>query len=243
MKLEESLNGGYGGLYGEVVDYDTYRLRDVDDIVSINDPTFVHVKGHKGITFIPDIIMDLGANVGIFSRYARSLFPDALIIAVEPDENNCKVFREFTNDPKIILHQKAIGQGKVFRCNDALNGAMESYISESLPFTVEHIKSIATETNISTIMLSDLAHYVKPGDKGVLKIDIEGSETMLFQHKPSMDVIKSFDYVIMELHYFASDYDKVLSVTEITLNMCEELRLTHDVSLEEHGVYLYAKKR
>ena len=66
-KLEESLNGGYKGLYGEVVDRDEYHLRDLADVVSINDPKFIHDPGHpRGFNFIPDVVIDLGANVGVF---------------------------------------------------------------------------------------------------------------------------------------------------------------------------------
>ncbi len=241
MILEETLKGGYKGLYGEVVTSDTYHLRDVADIVSINDPNYIHEKGHaKGFNFIPDVILDLGANVGIFSRYARTLFPEALIISVEPDASNCEVFRTFTNDPKIILLQKAVGKGKIFRCGNATNGAMEVYISEGIGFSAKDLTHQGA-TEIDSVMLTDLKKYIKPGDKVILKLDIEGNETVIFNDKPSMDLLRTFDYITIELHYYASDGEKRDMVINKTAEVLESLSETHNIKYEH--IYFYATKR
>lgn len=241
MTLEQSLNGGYPGLYGEVVTSDVYHIRDVDDIVSINDPTYIHEPGHRrGFNFIPDVVLDLGANVGIFSRYARSLFPDALIIAVEPDADNCAVFRANTYDPKTILIQKAIGKGKVFRVPNATNGAMEVYLSQSAGFNKKQLSSYE-ETKVESILLTDLRQYIKEGDKVLLKIDIEGSETSIFSDIPSMEMLKTFHYITMELHNYAADTLKWAAVTKITDAALDELGETHNVIIDH--IYVYATKK
>jgi len=246
MVLEHSLglNGEYSGLYGEVVDSDIYYLRDVKDIVSINDPNYVHVHGHaRAFGFIPDTILDLGANVGIFSRYARSLFPDALIIAVEPNGWNCSVFKEFTQDDRIILIEKAIGAGQMYYGKGA-NGAMEVYLSEGLGFNelaFQRLNEAGTvvKSNIDSIMLTDLKKYCN--GKVILKLDIEGNETIIFNDKPSMDLIKTFDYICIELHFFAysgQELDTVKAKTESVLN---ELKETHNTRLD--NIYFYATKK
>lgn len=241
MILEESLKGGYNGLYGEVVTSDVYHLRDVADVVSINDPTFIHEKGHpRGFNFIPDVIIDLGANVGIFSRYARTLFPNALIISVEPDPSNCEVFRTFTNDPKIILLQKAVGKGKIFHCGNAANGAMEVYVSEGPGFSAKDLKH-QSDTDIDSVMLTDLKKYIAPGNKVLLKLDIEGNETVIFNDKPSMDLLRTFDYIAIELHYYASDGVKRDKVINQTADVLESLNVTHNIRYDH--IYFYATKR
>lgn len=241
MILEQSLKGGYNGLYGEVVTSDVYHMRNVDDVVSINDPTFIHEKGHtKGFDFIPDVIIDLGANVGVFSRYARTLFPEALIVSVEPDASNCEVFRHFTNDPKIILIQKAIGKGKIFRCGNAINGAMEVYISEGVGFNSKDL-TYQGSTDIESLMLTDLKKYIKQNDKVILKLDIEGNETVIFNDKQSMDMLKTFDYIAIELHYYASDGEKRERVINKTNEALESLSKTHNIHYEH--IYFYATKK
>lgn len=116
MIIDEIWEGAYKGLYGEVVTEDIYRIRQLQ--------------------FIPDVIFDLGANVGTFSKFARELFPNALIVAIEPDAQNIEYFKEFNNpvDNNIVLHNLAIGNGEMFRVDGALNGAHECYISSGLGF-------------------------------------------------------------------------------------------------------------
>ena len=76
MELENTLNGGYNGLYGEVVTEDCYRL--------------------KTLGFVPDVIFDLGANIGVFTRYARDMFNNAKIISVEPNLDNFENLKTFS---------------------------------------------------------------------------------------------------------------------------------------------------
>jgi FkbM family methyltransferase len=42
----------------------------------------------------PLSVLDLGANIGLFDVYIRSVFPDARITAVEPHPENIAVLRE-----------------------------------------------------------------------------------------------------------------------------------------------------
>jgi len=242
MELEKSLgiNGEYDALYGEVVTYDMYRMRDVADIVSCNDPTFVHVAGHASlINFKPDVIFDLGANVGIFSRYARTLFKDALIVSVEPNPDNCTIFRQNTADDNTILLECAIGSGNMYHISGA-NGAMEVYLSEGPGYSKKDLQSYKL-TSIKSLMLTDLKKYIKDGDKIVMKLDIEGNETVLFNDPPSIEMFKTIDYLAFEMHYFSNDGTKSKSVLDITNKFFDILEQTHNILKD--GVYFYAVKR
>lgn len=246
MILDQSLgmSGEYNSLYGEIVTYDIYNLRDVENIVSCNDPNYVHWRGHSGIGFVPDIVLDLGANVGIFSRYARSLWPDAKIIAVEPNEVNQSVFEEHTNDKNIILLKNAIGFGQMYHCNGAINGAHEVYLSKGLgynqlAFDELNRLGVTTTSNTNPIMLTDLKKYCH--GKVLLKLDIEGNETVIFNDKPSMDLMKTFEYICMELHYFASDGSQLDGVKAKTAEALEGLKETHNTRFG--NIYFYATKK
>lgn len=134
--MKEKLSEAYQSLYGEIVDKDIYHMRDVEDIVSINDPSFVHEAGHKRpFDFIPDVVIDLGCNIGLFTGYARQLYPHALIIAVEPDKKNCELFKELIGeDSRITLINKAIGSGEVWHSKGAVNGSGENYITSGVAY-------------------------------------------------------------------------------------------------------------
>lgn len=244
MQLETSLgvNGEYLALYGEVVDYDVYHLRDVPNVVSINDANYIHWQGHTGINFTPDTVLDLGGNVGIFSRYARSLWPEATVIAVEPDERNQQVFEEHT--PNVILLKNAIGKGTMYRCHGAVNGAHESYLSLGLGYNqlaFDALKEIGTvkENPIPSIMLTDLKKYCK--GKVLLKLDIEGNETVIFNDPASMELMKTFEYICMELHYFAHEGSQLEGVKAKTKEALDSLNDTHTCRYDH--IYFYARKK
>ena len=224
-KLEYSLNGGFNGLYGEVVTEDIYRI--------------------KTIEFIPDVIFDMGSNIGIFTRFARSLFPDALIIAVEPNIDNCGVFIRFTEpDNKIVLINKAIGDGGLWRCIGAANGAHECYLSEGLGYPQKDliVRDDIIMSDVETIMPDEIINrYLKDGMKSMLKLDIEGGENIIWNHKPSMDAIKKIDYIAAEIHFFALDGTGADEVREKTMEGLKELEETHYCKLD--NVNFWATKK
>lgn len=179
-RLEDSLNGGYGGLYGEVVTEDIYGLRK--------------------LPFVPDIIFDLGANVGIFTRFARELFPKAKIVAVEPHPGNIEVFKQFTPMDNIILLECAIGYNGVYRVDNDLNGAHESYANIGVIEPHKHV----TLTSVLSIMPNTLIDFYfdrGQGKKAILKMDIEGNERIVLYDDDSIKAILSLDYVTIELHH------------------------------------------
>lgn len=225
MKLEETLNGGYSGLYGEVVTEDCYRLKELD--------------------FIPQIFFDFGANIGVTTRFARVLFPDCLIIAVEPHKPNIDILIEFTYpDEKITLFENAIGMGEVWRTVGAKNGAGENYITDSVGYPTNKIllDDRMKSTTIVSIMPDEIINrYLKKGVKSVLKLDIEAGENVIWQHKSSMDALKKIDYLCFEVHRFGlngSTWQSVQDETEIALKSFGE---THTCITE--GVHFYATKK
>ncbi len=197
-KLEDSLNGGYGGLYGEVVVEDCYRLRE--------------------LKFTPDVIIDLGANVGCFTRFARELFPEAKIISVEPDKDNFDVLVKFTDPTNIVFLNKAVGIGTIWRGVGAVNGSGATYLNSGkwLPknkmIESAELGKMEEMKGIESVMPDELINtHVKEGQKFLIKIDIEGNEHIVYEHKPSMESIKKADYICMETHLysFISNYEEV----------------------------------
>jgi|SRR6185295_13239088 len=224
MIIDEIWEGAYKGLYGEVVTEDIYRLRQLQ--------------------FVPDVIFDLGANVGTFSRFARELFPSSLIVAVEPDKQNIEYFNEFNNpqENSIVLHNMAIGKGDAYRCIGAVNGAHESYISNGLGFESVKESEAIEKVEIKTTLLDFIVNgWVREGQKYIIKIDIEGNETALFSHEPSMSAIRNADYIAMELHYHALSGDMVEIVKDFTLSQLDTLKETHNIE-HVHPMFYATKK-
>ncbi len=224
--IEETLNGGYNGLYGEVVTEDCYKL--------------------KQLKFTPDIILDLGGNIGVFARFARTLFPEAEIISVEPHAENCEVYKKFTHDSKIHLMNRAVGIGQIYHNLGACNGSGEVYLSAGLGYPEKALKDEANikiePSSLESVMPDELINtWVLPGMKSLIKIDIEGSENFIFDHKPSMDALKTIDYICMELHWYAMNANLVEEVRNKSLKALKSLEETHDCVLDH--VHFWATKK
>lgn len=244
--INDTLNGGYAGLYGEVVDKDIYHLRNVEDIVSVNDPLFVHEKGHPSrINFVPDVIFDFGANIGVFTRYARTLFPNALIISIEPDDSNCEAFMKFTKDfSNIVFIKKAIGQGKIWRSKNAVNGSGENYLSVGLGYPEKELVEDGRMelSKVESVMPDEIINtYLKDGMRSILKLDIEGAENIIWSHKPSMDALSKIDYITGEIHFFGINAKEWSEVQVKTNEAFEKIGLTHNLEID--NVHIYATKK
>lgn len=219
--LEETLDGCYSGLHGEVVTEDIYRIKTID--------------------FIPDIIFDFGANVGTFTRHARSLFPKALIIAVEPDFENRFHLEKFTYLDNIVVIPKAIGYGFVYKMPNTLNGAHQMYVTDQVGYPESENKAFDVE-EIESVMPSDIfKQYLKPGMKSVMKMDIEGNETAVFAHPESMAMIATLDYFAIETHRRGHTHAGAAMASASTDAAMDVFRQTHDCT--EHHVNFYFRKK
>ena len=233
------LTDGYGGLFGEVVTEDCYRLRTLD--------------------FVPDVVFDLGANIGVFARFARELWPDALIVCVEPNAENLDHLNRFTPPhPRTVMLNKAIGRGRIWRGLGAANGAHESYMSAGLGFdeamltTADGLVSYPTmavkdspgfeRADVPTVMLDELVNeWVSVGARAILKLDIEGGENALVEHEPSVEALRRFDYIAAEIHLYTLRGGNVVETNDRTVAALKTLEPTHDCAREH--VMFYARRR
>jgi FkbM family methyltransferase len=231
------------GLMGEIDEYDLYHMRKMDNMVSINDPNYIHVHGHeRGFDFEPDVIFDLGANIGMFTKYCRKLFPNAKIVSIEPDDDNATEFLKNNFDPNVHFIKAAIGNGTVYRVGGAINGTGEVYVSKGLGY--ENVEHFQKRQDIQTIFLSDLVkEYVKEGQKYIIKMDIEGAENFIFQHEPSVQALLNADYFTAELHYFANDGNQLEKVKDVTAKVLDRFNGTHRCEFRYNNVYFYATKK
>lgn len=226
MKLEDSLKGGYSGLYAEVVTHDTYRVR--------------------GLDFTPDLVIDIGANVGVFTRFARSLWPDALIVAVEPNPENFAILKEHTDVREMVLFEAAYGKGEIYHGLTARNGSGETYLSAGLGYPEEGLKSqvgISLErVAINTIDLWSLMGFFHFIDERVLlKMDCEGAENSLWEDERSLAEIAKIDYVAMEIHDYALNGALLPKVKEAREKALKQIQKTHNCKHE--GVHFWARRK
>ncbi len=168
----------------------TSDLQVFNDVIC--DKAYSYIEKMQNVSFV----IDCGANVGYFSALCLSMFPDCTVVAVEPDKENFKIMQR--NLAPYVGRIKAINAG-VWSHRTALAISAKPYrdgrewtrqVRECLPGEASDLSGV----DISTIM-------EEAGRKRVslLKIDIEGSETVVFS-KNFENWIQSVDVIMIELH-------------------------------------------
>lgn len=210
---------------GEVVDCDVYGIRGLD----IN----------------PAVVFDFGANVGTFTEHARAVFPEAIVVAVEPDADNFRFLSHaHSHDSKVVLINKAIGAGDLYRSLSAKNGAMECYLSPGLGYPAARMKRDGRLelVKVQTVLPDALiAEYSPNGMSFAIKMDIEGAEASVLVHRPSIEAMKRADYIAAEIHKYALTGELTDEVNRKTDAALAEFETTHDCSMTH--IIWRAKKR
>ena len=140
------------------------------------------------INFLPAVIVDAGAHIGYASLYMLHRFPDAKIIAVEPEPSNADLYaKNLALEKNVTLYKAAL-----WRDNTPLN--IENPNADSWSFRVEESKD--DSDGVEAITVADILK--ETGHIDILKLDIEGAEKELFSGDSSwLDQVKM---VILELH-------------------------------------------
>ena len=164
-------------------------------------PTYVQVFVHKEYEFRtarpPKVIVDAGANIGLASIYFANKYPDARIIAIEPEQSNFNLLKEnvapyanvfpvqaalWHRNEEINLADPGLGKwGFMTEMKDA---------SEPIPSKMCHsVRAVTVDRLMSELKLDAI---------DILKIDIEGAEREVFSDTSAW--IASVNSLIVELH-------------------------------------------
>ncbi len=146
----------------------------------------------------PRTIVDAGANVGFASVYFANQFPDARIIAIEPEPSNFELLKRnvapypnvtpllgalWNSDSQINLLDGGDGHWSF------MTQAAEDAASEPLGAVTGTVPAFTVPTLMRTHMLDSI---------DIFKVDIEGAERELFADAGAW--IDRVDALIVELH-------------------------------------------
>ena len=145
-----------------------------------------------------ETVVDLGANVGFFSRWISAICPSALLIGVEPDDGNMTMLRMNVQaggmNDRYVSHQACVAatNRKV-----QLNRSQGEWAFSMIETATAKADSVSE--NIDTVTVSEIIGML-PGRKYIdlLKCDIEGSEIELFKNCSSW--IDKVGSIVIETH-------------------------------------------
>ena len=140
----------------------------------------------------PETIIDCGANIGLSSIFFSLKFPNARIIAIEPELSNYELLLKNTNSISniVVLNAGIWNKPTALKIENSDNSKWEIQVSET---------SDLTEKSISAVSIQELMNKYKFLEIDILKVDIEGSEKELFETNYET-WIPSTRIMIIELH-------------------------------------------
>lgn len=143
------------------------------------------------------VIIDCGANIGLFSVYMKNKYPKAQIYAVEPDGDNFKMLSKNTeNFTGIKLYNKGVwSQATKLKVYDKFDGGKWALVVE--PITDHNIPKDAFI--IDSVSIAQLIEENNLTNIDILKIDVETSERELFSnnYESWINKVKIF---VLEFH-------------------------------------------
>jgi FkbM family methyltransferase len=139
------------------------------------------------------VVLDGGANAGYSSIYFANKFPDACVIAIEPDPNTFAMLKENTSRHERI---KPVN-GALWRDE---NGVELKHVPKGAWSTSVVPSSI--KGSVPSWRIEQILRSIPRGRVLVLKLDIEGAERQVCEASP--DIIRLAPCVMIEPH----DYDR-----------------------------------
>ena len=165
-RVEAGNEPGSGSCYAEVVVEDCYGL-------------FKYYKGSE-----PRVIVDIGANVGVFSKLCSLLFPQADIYSYEPNPSALTWLTRNAEGTRIQINSCAVGLS---------SGVVN--LDTSCDSTIGRI----TDRGGSPVDCMPASEVAEGRQIDFLKMDCEGSEWSILQDTSLLNRTRDF---CMEFHLF-----------------------------------------
>lgn len=176
------------GLKVETGDYEIF-LRLFIDIFIKNQYYFV------AETEKPNII-DAGAHIGLASLYFKLLYPKSKVTCFEPDPENFSVLKKNIAEnliEEVTLYNFALSD-REGSLTFATAEPREKWGSRVVNFNSAHN---AERVRVDAKKLSSFL----PGRTDLLKLDIEGSESVVLQELDESGMLNRIDLIILEYHW------------------------------------------
>jgi len=141
-----------------------------------------------------DFIIDIGANIGIFSAMMRFLHPNSKIVAVEPYKESLKYLKPNMEMLEVEVCEYAFGDGRKFI--EDTNPGRNSLLAKTF------LKS-KDNTGIESFGLKDIfdRYNLSIRDSFLLKFDCEGGEQYMIGDMDAENIISQSVQTSLEIHF------------------------------------------
>lgn len=149
-------------------------------------------------------IIDCGANIGLSIIYYKQMYPDADVIAIEPDPRLFNILKK--NMDSFGFTDVKLFQNAVWYRNEKLKFKQEGGFSGQ-------VYNGAEFTNVIDVEAISLDKFLEKGNIGFLKLDIEGAENDIFTINPPD--LSNVSNVFIEYHSRKHETQSLHKILEI----------------------------
>jgi FkbM family methyltransferase len=169
----------------------TLRLGTSD--ISVFKEIFIALEYGWVFNTAPSVIVDVGGYIGLSAAFFAHTYPEAMIIAIEPDARNYELLMHNTaRFPNVhAVHAAVWKESGTISLTDPGSGAWGLQVSESY----------ASDTGgdlVRAVTIDEIRKEFGLDRIDLLKVDVEGSEKEIFSTADSW--ISSVDAICIELH-------------------------------------------
>jgi FkbM family methyltransferase len=180
----------------EVIAMDSYNLNELADCI---DPKF---------------ILDIGGHIGSFGVFAKSKWPDAQLIAVEPCKESAQLYRKNLKsnglNKKSVVINAGVSYDKNRTCLVHSPGTTGGHLLRSKLdaeiYTTESYRGYSgiDDYKVKTITIEEICEKYKIDEIGLAKWDCEGGEVDAFINMDA-DTRRKFQFMVGEYHLWNDD--------------------------------------
>lgn len=159
------------------------------------------------------VILDCGANIGMAVLYFKKIFPQAKIVAFEPNPSAFAALQrnvQGNNLQDVTLVNAGLSNAP---------GRLRFYTGESAASLVGSIRQDRAEGKSVEVDVTLLSQYIRDHKADVVKMDVEGAEWMIMEDLVATDTLHLPGQYLMEYHHQINQEAARLSVF---LQMFEE---------------------
>lgn len=219
----------------------------ITNILNLSEPTFINYneffckkiydKFLKGNEY--NIVVDVGANVGLWSEYIVNVSKVNHVYMVEPNKNALDIInKSFFNVNKFTIKPQAIsntnGMLKFFVNdeNSTVSSMMEVHRNSGGGF-------LDKEYMVQSVTINNFIHENNIDKIDLLKIDIEGAEYALINSMTDED-FKKIENILLEYHL--NSQNNINDVYEIILLLKDKGFFCSIDETYGHGGFIFATK-
>lgn len=155
---------------------------------------FIDEEYNFSVPFVPRVIVDGGANVGLSTLYFKNKFPTARIISIEPGTKNFEMLSKNAGHFKDVT----LINGALWHSKSQVS-VSDKYNMGEWGMVTEEVNGSTNDDTISTVTIDEILEQHNLNHIDILKLDIETAEKELFSCNFANWLSKT-KIVVIELH-------------------------------------------